>query len=129
MTQYTEILKDILMNESWLKKKKILQEFKNLGIEINERNLRSIITKFNKNYGVTSDFYIAHSSLGYKLTTKKEDIYQSIQDQRKRALNMLKQYYSALDAIGLQNQLSLDIQEDQDEIFDVVVKGFEGYGK
>lgn len=129
MKQHIENLKEILIGQDWLKKKKIIQEFANIGIKLDERSLRSTITEFNKNYGNESDFYIAHSSRGYKLTNDKKDIYKSVQDQRKRALKMLKQYYSALDAIGLQSQIALDIEQDKNDLFDIALKGFEGYGK
>ena len=74
----------------WKKKKEILSELKSQGIVLNERKFRKYVEKNNNMYGDgVTDYYIAHSNNGYKITFDWEEVELSIKDKRKRALTML----------------------------------------
>ena len=84
-----ELYNVISMNK-WKKKKEILSELKSQGIVLNERKFRKYVENNNRMYGDgVSDYYIAHSSKGYKITFDWEEVELSIKDKRKRALTML----------------------------------------
>lgn len=115
---------DFLMDKNWTKKTEILHHLQAKGHKICERKLRQKIRDFNAGYGTESYLFIAHSGRGYKLTYDKKLIQKSLNDQRKRALKMLKQYYDGLDAIGLENQVSLDLENDEKSLREIVMRGF-----
>ena len=72
------------------KKKEILSELKSQGIVLNERKFRKYVEKNNNMYGDgVTDYYIAHSNNGYKITFDWDEVELSIKDKRKRALTML----------------------------------------
>ena len=83
-------LYNVLSLKKWKKKKEILSELKSQGIVINERKFRKYVEKNNQMYGDgVTDYYIAHSNKGYKITFDWEEVELSIKDKRKRALTML----------------------------------------
>lgn len=83
-------LYSVLSLNKWKKKKEILSELKSQGIVLNERKFRKYVEKNNNMYGDgVTDYYIAHSNNGYKITFDWEEVELSIKDKRKRALTML----------------------------------------
>lgn len=83
-------LYNVLSLKKWKKKKEILSELKSQGIVISERKFRKYVEKNNNMYGDgVTDYYIAHSNKGYKITFDWEEVELSIKDKRKRALTML----------------------------------------
>lgn len=83
-------LYNVLSLNKWKKKKEILSELKSQGIVIGERKFRKIVEKNNRMYGDgVTDYYIAHSNNGYKITFDWDEVELSIKDKRKRALTML----------------------------------------
>lgn len=106
-----KILETINLSE-WKTKKQIINELKTNGIYVEERTWRSLVESYNYRYmdGV-NDKYIIHGSKGYKLTNDKKEIMHSIQDLRNRSLNMLSKYSRTYKALGLQDNLKIDLEK------------------
>lgn len=97
---------------NWKKKNEILEELKLKDIFIDERTLRSKIKENNQRYMEhLTDTFIAHSEKGYKATKDKNEILKSIEDNHKRALNMLFEESKIKKAMGEKNNLKLVINE------------------
>lgn len=105
------MLYEIVDMSEWKTKKVLLKELKSAGIILTERALRNIIIKHNDLYMEhESDIYIAHSNRGYKATRNTDEIKASINDNRKRAINMLVNNARTLKAIGENANLNLIIE-------------------
>lgn len=116
-----EILKGYL-DTGWKKKEQILKFLTFMTQEkVNERAFRQYVADFNENYySGDTELFIAHSNKGYLLTTDKETILNSLQDDYKRATKMLKRYYQCKKAIADKSQLSLTpVDED---LYEVLMK-------
>lgn len=106
-----ENITKVINLKEWKTKKEILKELRYKGIYINERQWRIIVEQYNQKYmDMKRPFYIVHSSKGYKITDDKEEIKKSIQDLKSRSLNMLAKYSQTMRAIGLQDNLKIDLE-------------------
>lgn len=103
---------DLIELNEWKTKKEILTQLKNVGVNLNEREWRRYVERYNKQFclGVNED-YIAHSSKGYKLTKDKEEIKQSVRDYRARALNMLKKTSDVSKVLKLEKPNLFELEE------------------
>ena len=106
-------------DREWRKKQEILTHAKEMGVDLNERELRNRIAEFNLNY-LKSELYIAHSSKGYKLTTDRDEIKASATDLKKRALNMLKKYYSTKKELTNKTNLTLFDQQEDNDVYELI---------
>lgn len=100
------------ISSEWKTKKQILAEAKKDGINLDERSLRLFIERHNKTYWTHEvDEFIVHGRKGYKLTSDKEEIKKSIQDSKKRALNLLWKHSRTMKALGEVDNIKLDLEE------------------
>jgi hypothetical protein len=91
----------------WKTKKQILLELGN----VSEREWRKAVEKHNIAYCKHEvDTYIVHSKLGYKLTQDKQEIIDSIKDNKKRSLNMLWKYSQTMKALGEKDNIKFDLE-------------------
>lgn len=96
----------------WKKKKTIIKELQVMGIEFDERKIRKDIEKHNILYcqGINED-YIIHSPKGYKRTKDREEIMISLNDYKKRALNMLWKCSQTKRALNEHDNLKMELEE------------------
>lgn len=96
----------------WKKKKQIIKELEAKGEITDERVIRLHIEKHNILYcqGVNED-YIIHSNKGYKKTKDREEILASLNDYRKRALNMLWKCSQTKKAMNEKDNLRFELEE------------------
>ncbi len=100
------------IGQDWSTKKEILARAKQDGITLHERKWRFFVEDYNKKYWRHEvDTYIVHSGKGYKLTSDKEEIKASIQDGKKRALNLLWKYSQTRKALGEADNIKFDLEE------------------
>lgn len=103
------MLDEVLSLSEWRKKRDILKEYKQLGIKMNERSFRKQVEINNRLYGEGQvDYYICHSSKGYKLSFNWEEVEMSIADKRKRALTMLAECSRAKAQYQRRNNLKME---------------------
>ncbi len=96
----------------WKTKKQILSEIREKGILIDERKWRFYVEEHNKMYcDDLVDSYIVHSLKGYKLTKDRKEIIASIEDLKKRGLNMLWKHSQATKALGFKQNLKMELEE------------------
>lgn len=110
------------LDTDWRTKDKIMYFLKNVcKIDVNERSLRDYFAEFNEKYehGDT-EMFIAHSNKGYLLTSDARIIINSLADDYKRALKLMKRYYKCKKALSEKNQLSLDSNEEN--LYEIVSK-------
>ena len=101
---------DFVDLSEWKKKTQILRELKENGLPIKDRDFRKRVELHNKLYEEHAvDKFIAHSCKGYIATNDKSIIINSLKDNEKRALTMLKASRKTLQALGENSNLSLDI--------------------
>lgn len=105
------LIEYVNLNE-WTTKQDILDCLKKQGYEVTERKWRKYVERYNKDYcnGI-NDSYIVHSNHGYKLTKDSREIEQSLNDLRKRALNMLWKVSTAKKALGFNDDLQLNFTD------------------
>lgn len=103
-----EYLKGYL-DEGWKTKDQILYFLNNVcSQDIGERALRQYFAEVNKDYGAGKvEYFIAHSNLGYLMTTEPKLIMESLQDYAKRSFTMLKMFYRCKKNLSERNQLAL----------------------
>lgn len=95
----------------WKTKKEIIAELKEQGVKMDERKWRLFVEKNNKAYcNEETDFYIVHGKKGYKATTNEDEIIESINDLHSRALNMLWKQSQAKKALGIKDNLKIDLE-------------------
>jgi uncharacterized SAM-dependent methyltransferase len=100
------------LGNDWVTKKEIIEKAYNDGIKLHERVWRKFVEDYNKQYWRHEvDTFIVHSSKGYKLTSDKEEIKASIQDGKKRALNLLWKYSQTRKALGEVDNIKFDLEE------------------
>ena len=103
-----ERINEVLDLNNWKKKDEILIELRK-NFDISERKFRKLVEQNNKLYGQGRvDYYIAHSSRGYKLTFNWEEMKKSIADNRKRAITMLVDCSKAEKAFQKRNQIKME---------------------
>lgn len=96
----------------WKKKKDILKELERNGIGTDERTWRYYVEAYNKKYCVHEhDTYIVHSNKGYKLTSDRDEIIASIEDGKKRGLNLLWKHSQAMKALGQKDNIKMDLEK------------------
>lgn len=102
---------DLVDLSEWKTKATILRELADLDVIVDEREFRRVVELHNRRFleGET-DVFIAHSVKGYKLTSNAKEIYDSIDDYKKRALNQLWKVSKYSKALGLLNNLRLEIE-------------------
>lgn len=99
---------DLINLSDWKTRKNILIELGN----VSDREWRLYVEKHNIAYCKHEvDTYIVHSSKGYKLTTDKQEIIDSIKDNKKRSLNMLWKYSQTMRALGEKDNIRFEIEE------------------
>ena len=97
---------------NWKKKKDILVEAAANGVPMDERAWRLYVEKHNMRYWIhEEDEYIVHSNKGYKLTSDKQEIRESIEDNKKRGLNLLWKHSQTMKALGEVDNLRMDLEE------------------
>lgn len=102
---------ELLKLYEWKKKKDILKELNEHGVHIDERNFRKIVERHNKLYFEhRTDYYLAHSPKGYKLTKNEEEIRNSALDYRKRGINQLIKSSKTLKALNENSIFRLEIK-------------------
>lgn len=104
----------------WLKKDEILRMLTlNKGKVVNERAFRIMVKEHNKKFiNHEKDYFIAHSSKGYKATTDKDEILASVKDKRKRALDMLYENAQVLKALNENCNIKIIITKDNFMVVD-----------
>lgn len=77
-----------------------------------ERKIRQYFVEFNERYeSGQTEMFIAHSNRGYLLTSDQKIILESLEDDNKRALKLMRRYYRCKKALAEKDQLSLSPQE------------------
>ena len=106
-----EYLKGYL-DDDWKKKNDILIHLHDCGIDIDGRELRRYFADINKDFCANKiEYFIAHSNLGYLMTTDPDLIKNSLSDYAKRSFTMLKMYYQGKKTLADRNQMSLTPEE------------------
>lgn len=119
-----ELIKNYL--KTWRKAPEIMKKLKDQGVKAKNlknlnRQFRRAAAKYNERYqNGETEYFLAHSTKGYKLTNKPKEIAQSLQDDRKRGLKLLKRYYTGMKSLSEKDQIAL-LEGDQD-LFDIVSK-------
>ena len=110
------------LDKGWKTKEKILYFLNNFcDMKIGERELRDEFARFNERYeNGEQEMFIAHSNKGYLLTNDERIVLDSLEDDHKRAIKLLKRYYRCKKALSEKNQLSLE-QKDAD-IYEVLMR-------
>lgn len=100
------------ISNEWKTKKEIIAKAKGDGLKIDEREWRKFVERHNKLYWAHDvDEFIVHGRKGYKLTSDKDEINASIQDSKKRALNLLWKYSQTRKALGEVDNIKFDLEE------------------
>ncbi len=95
----------------WKTKRQLMDELTERGIVMDERVFRKFVETNNKKFfNHELDEYIAHSSKGYIKTSDPEIIMKSIEDGKKRALNLLWKYSRVMKALGEEINLRVDFE-------------------
>ena len=95
----------------WKTKKIILQELENQGFRVDERNLRIQIEKHNQRFFEHhEEEFIAHGRKGYIKTKDSRIIKRSVEDGKKRALNLLWKYSRTKRALGEKDNLRFELE-------------------
>lgn len=100
------------LGNDWKTKNEIIIAAYKDGIKLHERAWRLFVETYNKKYwNHEVDSFIVHGRKGYKLTSDKEEIKKSIQDGKKRALNLLWKYSQTRKAMGEVDNIKFDLEE------------------
>lgn len=103
---------DLIDLSEWKTKNQIIKELHDQDIKTDERTLRAMIEKHNIRYfNHLEKEYIAHSPKGYIKTSDYSIIKKSIDDGKKRALNLLWKYSKTTKALGENNNLKLELED------------------
>lgn len=95
----------------WKTKKEILDDYKALDVKMDERAFRKLVENHNKRFfNHSEDTFIAHGRKGYLMTKDAEIIRNSIEDGKKRALNLLWKYSRTKKALGENNNLKFELE-------------------
>ena len=100
------------LGNDWKTKNQIIIEAYKDGIKIHERAFRKYVENHNKKFWSHEvDEFIVHGRKGYKLTKNKEEINKSIQDSKKRAMNMLWKWSKTRKALGETDNIKFELEE------------------
>lgn len=103
---------DFVDLSEWKTKKVIIEEAKKNGVTFDERAWRMFVENYNKKYWAhEEENFIVHSNKGYKLTSDKQEIKESIKDSKKRGLNLLWKHSKTMKALGEVDNLRMDLEE------------------
>lgn len=96
----------------WKTKNEIIDEITLNGGYINERSFRNMVKEKNKDFiDGLSEYFIAHSDKGYKITTDTDEIIKSIKDKEKRAFDMLVENARVRKRLNLRNNIQIQISD------------------
>jgi predicted SprT family Zn-dependent metalloprotease len=102
------MIEEYITNE-WKTKKEILNELRLDEIYINERTFRLRVEALNKKFMEHElDYFIVHSSRGYKKTSEREEILKSLKENHKRAMNLLSKESKILKALNESENYNFD---------------------
>ena len=116
-----EVLKGYL-DTDWRTKDNILYFLKKVcDLKTNERTLRECFATFNEAYekGET-ELFIAHSSKGYLLTTNPDIILESLKDDYKKGLSLMKRYYRCKKSLAEKKQIAL-LPKKEADLYEVIM--------
>jgi hypothetical protein len=100
------------LGSEWTTKKEVIARALNDGINLHERVWRKFVEDYNKLYWRHEvDTFIVHGRKGYKLTSDKDEIFASIKDSKKRALNLLWKHSQTMKALGRVDNVKMDLEE------------------
>lgn len=109
-----EKINDLIDLTEWKTKKQINEELRVYNVQLNERTFRMNVENHNDLYFAhEKEFYVAHSSKGYKMTKDTEEIKKSLRDSLKRGLDQLSKYHKGIKALGENANFSLRIEENE----------------
>ena len=95
----------------WKTKKVILNELKEQDIKVDERMFRKMVENHNKRFfSHSEECFIAHGRKGYLMTKDPDIILKSIEDGKKRALNLLWKYSRTKRALGEKDNLRFELE-------------------
>lgn len=102
---------EVINLKDWKKKPQILKELKKIGVPMSERGFRKNVETNNKMFEEhIAPMFIAHSSKGYIATTDRNIIIESLKDNHKRAMTMLKATNKTLKALGENINFNLEME-------------------
>lgn len=103
-----ERILDVIQIEDWTTRAEILQRLHMAGIAMTDRSFRRWVADKNEEfYNGQSEFYIAHGDKGYKVTTDSAEILDSVDDLKRRAMDMLVKHRKARQALARRMQTPL----------------------
>lgn len=109
-----EMIDDLIDLSEWKTKQQIKDELKIYNVQINEREFRRQVEKHNELFiAHQKEFYIAHSSKGYKMTKDTEEIRESLRDSLKRGIDQLSKYHKGIKALGENANFNLSIKDNE----------------
>lgn len=109
-----EKINDLIDLTEWKTKKQINEELRVYSVRLNERTFRKNVESHNELYFAhEKEFYVAHSSKGYKLTQDTEEIRESLRDGLKRGLDQLSKYHKGIKALGENANFNLSIKDNE----------------
>lgn len=109
-----EKINDLIDLTEWKTKKQINDELRVYSVQLNERTFRKNVENHNDLYFAhEKEFYVAHSSKGYKLTQDTEEIRESLRDSLKRGIDQLSKYHKGIKALGENANFSLSVQDNE----------------
>lgn len=102
---------DLIDLSEWKKKNQILRELRESGMIIGERAFRKRVELNNKLFEEhITPKYIAHSQKGYIATNDRNIIIESLKDNNKRAITMLKSNNKIFKALGEDINMNLEME-------------------
>ena len=100
-----EKINDLIDLTTWKTKKQINNELRTFRKNVEEHN--------DLYFAHQKQFYVAHSSKGYKLTQDAEEIRNSLRDSLKRGIDQLSKYHKGIKALGENANFSLRVENDE----------------
>lgn len=101
---------DAVELSEWKTRKIILKELKSNGISMSGRSWRSFVERYNKQFiNEDNEYFIAHSSKGYKLTNELEEIISSAKELKKRAVDMNKKCSGIMGAVEKRMNIKMEL--------------------
>lgn len=101
------------LDTEWRTKDQCVSWLNNIfHLDISERAFRQFVADFNERYeSGETEMFIAHSNKGYLLTADPELIMNSLNDDYKRAVKLMKRFWRCKKALSEKTQISLSPQE------------------
>lgn len=109
------------LDTDWRTKDQCLSWMKKIfKIDINERELRDVFSKYCANFiEGKHDSYLAHSNRGYLLTSDPEIIKQSIKDDESRMIALSKRVYGVRKRLTELNQITI-LPDKEMEAYEII---------